>query len=1532
MRKILKWTGIVLSIPIALVLLLSVLLYIPFVQDFAVRTATEYASEATGMEIHISRIRLHFPLNLVVKDVQVISEADTLLDVGRLQVDVQFLPLLRQQVEVDGIHLQQAKVNTLDLITTMQLKASLGNFDLVSHGVSLDTEEAILNAVNLKDADVLICLKDTVDEDTTETEVNWKIRLLKSRCENVRFAMQMSDTTSVAASLEQLLLQDAHIDLGNSAYELTHLVLKGGTVNYDADTLTAKAGLDPSHIAIRQMNLDLDSIYYDPQKASLLLTAMSMQERSGLALLSAKGAVRSDSVRLSVPRFSLQTGDSYAEFSANVPWKSLEAQGKERMSARFLAELGKNDLMAVLGDMPQAFVRTYPNAPIELRAGVDGNMKALHVTGLQAHLEGAFEASMEGTVEQVLDSLNRSGNLQFALRTEDLNFVTALADSTLSDTYRIPSNLLLNGECAVAGNQYNAGFDLADQSSTVSLEAAYNATTEAYKLDLNIDSLRIDHFLPKDSMYALTAAVQWEGAGLDPYAAHTHTKLKASLDHLDYGHWQLRNFDLDASLLNHEMKMSLLSDNQLLKLRTALEGYLDKQRGEAMLDVHLEEANLYAMQVTENEMAVGADFHLNAKTDWKKDLTLKGYLQQLKLQTPKKTYYPKDLFFETFTTADSTYATVRAGDLRLTMEGGDYVEALMNRVNGFLAAVDKQVENRDVRPDVLRSDLPPLCLKVQSGKDNPVSNFLAMQGVSYEELFIDMDTSPEEGVNGKMHLYALHNDSILLDTIRFKVEQDSATVRFALAVHNAVNKKHPAFDAHVDGSFDNQLGQIRFRYFDEEKNPGMDLGIGMEWKEEGMRFHFFPDEPIIGFQNFTLNEGNHVWLYKGGAVEGEVSMLNKQGMGFRFYSVPNEESNADLTFELSKINIGQILSVVPFAPDIRGTLDTEIHYLKNGDNFSLAAETTLDSLSYEQCYIGHLTNSSIYMPKEDNTHYVDTRFSLEDEEIFALAGNYQDVGEGSLDMDMTLQHFPLQVVNGFIPDHMIAFTGDVDGTMCVAGTPSRPLANGEVMLDSVTLSSEMYGVKFLFDERPVTVNNSRVKFDNFSIYTKPENPFTMDGTVDFANLERIALDLRMRAKDFELLNATRTRSSLLDGKLIVDFFSTLKGRLDDLKMEGMINVQAKTDVTYLLKDTPISVEDQLSDLVTFVNFKDSTQVEKAEKKQYASDNMEISMKVSVAQGAEIRIDLSEDRHSYVELQGGGDLTMKYSQGNLSLIGKYTLTGGEMKYELPVIPLKTFTIQDGSYVQFDGDIMNPTMNISASERMRASVSEDNVSRNVSFDVGVNITNTVANMGLEFTLAAPEDMTMQNELAAMSKEERGKLAVSMLVTGLYLGGNGTSGGFNANNALNSFLQSEISNIAGSALKSVDISLGVEDNTSSDGSSRTDYSFRFAKRFWGDKLSIIIGGTVSSGGSSADNTNNSFIDNVSLEYRLDDSSTRYIRLFHNKNYESILEGEITETGVGVVLRRKMTKLGELFIFSNKKKKNAVPEPQQTVKAKDL
>ena len=148
-------------------------------------------------------------------------------------------------------------------------------------------------------------------------------------------------------------------------------------------------------------------------------------------------------------------------------------------------------------------------------------------------------------------------------------------------------------------------------------------------------------------------------------------------------------------------------------------------------------------------------------------------------------------------------------------------------------------------------------------------------------------------------------------------------------------------------------------------------------------------------------------------------------------------------------------------------------------------------------------------------------------------------------------------------------------------------------------------------------------------------------------------------------------------------------------------------------------------------------------------------------------------------------------------------------------------------------------------------------------------------------------------------------------------GSGKAFNTNNVLNSFLQKEIQSIAGDALKTVDINFGMETtNEEETGSSRTDYNFQFAKRFWNNRFRVVIDGKISTGNDVQQDE--SFIDNVSLEYRLDKSGTRYVRIFHDKNYESVLDGEVIETGAGVVLRKKVSKLGELFIFRTRKKES--------------
>ena len=313
------------------------------------------------------------------------------------------------------------------------------------------------------------------------------------------------------------------------------------------------------------------------------------------------------------------------------------------------------------------------------------------------------------------------------------------------------------------------------------------------------------------------------------------------------------------------------------------------------------------------------------------------------------------------------------------------------------------------------------------------------------------------------------------------------------------------------------------------------------------------------------------------------------------------------------------------------------------------------------------------------------------------------------------------------------------------------------------------------------------------------------------------------------------------------------------------------------------------------------------------------MDIGIEQAAQVHCLLSVDGTNHIDLEGGGNLTMTYTtQDGMHMYGRYTIISGMMNYSLMVMSLKNFAIDSGSYAEFTGDLLNPKLNISASERVKTTVYENNVPRSVNFDVGLKVTQTLENMGLEFTLEAPGDMTISNQLATMSPEERGKVAVTMLATGMYLteSGNGTSG-FSATNALNSFLQTQIAAISNRALSTIDLNFGVDNTSTASGGTQTDYSFSFAKRFWGNRISLIIGGKVSSG-SEAVNTGESIINNISLEYRLDKSATRYVRIYYDRDTESLLEGDIMEMGAGLVLRKKSNRLGELFIF-----KKATPLP---------
>ena len=1499
-RKWIKWVSWILLTPILLFVVLMVLLYVPPVQNFLRKQATSYASEATGMQINVGRIDLRFPLNLLVRDVEVIQVPDTLLTLGSLNVHVQAMPLFKGKIEVDDITLQQVTVNSADLIEGMKIRGVLGRFFLESHGVDLTDETAVINHVELSDTHIGLVLNDTATTEKTDTAsvpINWKVDLHALSLKNVSFSMQLpADTMRMAARVSEASIKDVSADLKHQFYGLRSFLLTGTSVNYDTGNTQPVEGFDPSHIALRDIRIGIDSVLYWGRNMNAVIREFSMNERSGLSVTSLTGRVFADSTVIRIPDFRLLTPHSEMNLTAQTYWELVNIPTTGRLTARFNALIGKQDVMLFAGGLPEAFKEAYPFRPLVVQAGTEGNLKSMQISRFKVNLPGAFSLEGGGELYNLTDSTTRSAALDLKMQTGNLNFLTALGGMTPGAPLVIPDSMLLDARLGMEGSKYDARLLLKEGEGRLGLTAALNSTTEAYTADLHIEDLQINHFLPKDSIYEFSASLAAHGRGFDFTSYKTAAALKATIDKLHYGDYKISGIGLTGTVKNAVANAQLTSDNPLLKMTADAEYHL----------AHHYPDGKVGLNVTgiDTEKLFGVSLGKNSGKPL--DLQLTGEVRK-----------------------ERVFTHLTAGDLKLNLSARAGLELLIRQSTHFADVLTKQLEAKELNHAELRKALPTAVFSFSAGQDNPMAWYLATQNISYHDASAKLGCAPDWGINGKVALHTLKIDTLQLDTIFFTLKQDTSRINLRGGVINGPKNPQISFTSILTGEIRDKDAELVAQYINDKGKTGLLFGVNAKplygglGKGNGLALTLVPEEPVIAFHKFRFEE-HHNWIYlhKNMRVYANVDMQDNEGMGIRMQSLPSDTvSLQNMDVELRRIRLEEVFSILPYMPQITGLLSAEAHYIQTEKSLELSAEASIDELTYERQRIGDVALGATWLPGEKGKQYVNTYLTHEGTEIMVADGAlYPAVsGKDSIVVNSTLEHFPLSIANVFVPDQMVTLSGDMDGDLHITGYTDSPLINGGLSLDSVSVYARQADARFIFDNRPIQVQNNRIVFDKFAIYTTSQNPFSIDGYVNFRDMGRPMANLKLFAENYTLLNAKRTKESMVYGKVFVDLDATVRGPLDGLMMRGNVNLLGNTDVTYVLTDSPLTVQDRLSDLVTFTSFADTTSLNKEEESTLSLGGLDMIMTIHIDPAVRLKADLSADRSSRVELEGGGDLSLQYTpQGDLTLTGRYTLSGGMMKYALPVIPLKEFQIQNGSYVDWTGNLMDPMLNFKATERVRASVTqEDGTSRMVNFDISIVVKNRLDNLSLAFEIDAPDDASVQNQLAGMGPDERSKQAVAMLATGIYLADSGGGSGMNLNMgaALNSVLASQINALTGN-MKNASLSFGVEDHDDSDaGGKRTDYSFRYSQRFFNDRFQIVLGGKVSTG-ANATNDVESFIDNISLEYRLDQSGTRYIRLFHNKNYESVFEGEIPETGVGLVLRKKMDRLSELFIFKKKKK----------------
>lgn len=1537
MRRAFKWIGIAVATPIVLFLLLAIALYIPAVQNFLVQKTTERLSQETGLKVSIEHVRLAFPLDLAVHGVLALDGRDTLVSARSLRLDIAFWPLFEGRADIEGFGLYDARVNTKSYLPDLHIRGQLGELSAASHGVEWSKGQVHIDHATLADADLYVALSDTAAPDTAATEpLLWTINVPKADVlrSTVRLSMP-GDTMRVTATLGEAALRGGRFDLGAPHYALRSLSIKDGFVDYEAgsqrgstptsilpDGLSAPSlqGLanverfDINHITLSELTALIDTLSYDAAGVLRMgIRGISFRERCGLAVHRVSGSVYMDSVLLSLPAFALRTDHSSLDASVHLPWKAM-AEGKGGDLRLLLkGKVGHQDVLALAsGFVEPQLMAAYPRKPLVIDTDIHGNIDHLVMDRVNCSLPGIINLSAKGYVAEALHDTRR-GSAHISLSTGDLSFVRALLPADVRQSIGLP-RMKADGNIAFSPQSYKADLQMLCGKGRMAARAELAPRSERYKLSAVSKAFPIHAFLPNAGLGIFSGKLNAQGSGFDFLNGRARLQADASIDAFGVSGYDLGGINLNARLNGTQAQAVFCADNALVQG----EGTLDAQLGDSLTAVLRASLPMIALQQLtgmSDSLTMGADIDITASAD--KLFTTygaRGSIANVRFLTPRKSIPAKDVLFAFGIAPKNLSAEIEAGDLALQLAADEGITSLTQRATGFMALLEKQLAAYSIDQNALKAELPSLRFDLSSGNDNPLANILRYKGYTFSQADVNLCTAAATGINGHMRVGTLKTGSLQLDSIGLNILQDTTGVKMKGRVHNYTKRNPNKFDASIDAYLLQAGAGAEVAFRDAAGEVGVKLGVRGEIQEGGLNISLYPEHPVIAYRGFTVNKDNYIFINKENLIRANVDLLADDGTGLKVYGEPVDSAN-DITLSINRVNLGELSTVLPYLPPMSGSLSGDFHVTDKDDVLSAMATIQANSFAYDGTQLGNVGIEAIYLPMSDTEHHANAYVSYEGNEVLECEGTYFTDGSEAFEGTARLHSFPLPMLNGFLSGTEIAMRGFAAGEMQVSGTLDRPVMNGQLDFDTAHIYSDAYGFDFRLDESPVPISGSRMNFRDFGLYSTGKEPLVFNGTLDMSDFSAIALDLSMKARNYELINTRRKAQSLIFGKVYADFDGTLTGTLNNMFVRGKLDVLDRTDMTYILKDSPLSVDERLNDLVQFVSFEDSVPVEEP---VTPTSTLDMTLGVSVSDAAQFHCDLSADGESYVDIEGGGDLTLRMTQqGEMRLTGRFTTSSGEMKYALPIIPLKTFKLEPGSYVEFTGEPMNPTLNITAKERVKAVVTENDRQRSVAFDVGVAITKPLSEMGLEFLIEAPEDLSIQNQIAAMSAEQRSKAAVSMLATGMYLTDeNMMSGGFKANNALNAFLQSEIQNIAGSALRTIDINLGVESGTSSAGTGTTDYSFQFAKRFWNNRISVIVGGKVSTG-ADAENDAASIIDNVSVEYRLDKSSSRYVRVFYDRDTQDPLEGQLTKTGAGLVLRKKTNRLGELFIFRQKKDK---------------
>ncbi|MDD3320364.1 MAG: translocation/assembly module TamB [Paludibacter sp.] len=1119
-------------------------------------------------------------------------------------------------------------------------------------------------------------------------------------------------------------------------------------------------------------------------------------------------------------------------------------------------------------------------------------------------------------------------NMKLVSGREDLQMI---AGSYLPKYLNLPEEIAMSVNFKGKLNSFETTLELNSSFGAANLVATLDPQ-ENFSANMSSTDFDLGSLLEDKAMYGpVTLAASIVGHGLD--SKTIVAQIKADIPEIYLNNYTYHNLTVDGTATGKEFsgKINLNDKNAVLDF----DGLMNMTPNQEHYQFHLnvEGADLQKLNFTKDDIRIGMNASADLKGGTVDKLNGVGGITNLILTHKGKRYVLDSVMIASVNQPNKSEMSINSALIGLKYNGTLSPVSLPKALTQF---INKFFPFSDIKPVKQNHDSTGFNFEIQLHNHPILSEVLLPELNEFEPGII---TGSFDSWKNELKLNAFMKRIVYgtteINDLALDVNSDSTALNYKLSSslisNSQVNFANFLFDGKLaDNKITANISSI------EGLNKKLVIRTETTKDKGNYKLVLDPKNFFLMNNRWDIADNNYIEFGKPGFLIHHL-FLNNALSQVNIASV-NDKLNDDLNIGIKNFKLDDISRI--FEKDtnlIRGNVDGNVLLKRVNNAYGIIADATINKLIVRDVPIGNLSLKA----ENPTTERFDVGIQLAGTDNNLTASGYYipNGGDNSIHLKTDIQSLSMKTVEAFSMGQISQSSGILTGSFLIGGKSVAPELTGELTFNDVFMNPSYLNNRIELKHETVQLKSDGIYFNKFTVLDAKKNAAILDGAVHMKEFSDFVFALHATTKDFLLFNTTKKDNNEFYGRMIVDSKIDVTGPMSLPVINAKVKMKNGSNFTFAVPDDKFTT-DKGEDVVQFVDtLKLNDILNRIDKKIIGKSSFtgfDLSSIIEVDKNASLKLLMDPLSSDSLVVKGEAALSLTMDRsGKMSLTGAYNVNEGSYEISFEQFLKRKFDIIPGSTIIWNGDPLDADISINASYTLRAApydlvadqmaglsdTEKGGYKQLYSFQVILKLRGAILKPEISFEIQLlPEDkgilggaVNQKLNMLNVDPSSLNKQVFALLILGRFvqenplqteLGGTSTL----IRSTVSNFLSTQLNQLTSKFVPGVEMNFDIksyDDYQTGTAQGRTQVGIGLKKQLFNERLSVQVGGNVDVEGEAAkQNSASDITGDVTVEYKLTKDGRFLLKGFRNNQYEGAIEGQLVETGVGVVYVKDFNK----------------------------